>query len=131
MEKNISINTDSSKFYRQYLELLNPLIKLRGKELDVLAQLLFHNNKLKDIPEPHRWKIIFDYDTKVEIRTALELSDASMNNNLTSLRKKGIIKNNKVIKNLLIYPNKKSRIIFNFNIADESGSKKDISENSK
>tara|TARA_R110000868_G_scaffold11475_2_gene56161 strand:- start:2006 stop:2374 length:369 start_codon:yes stop_codon:yes gene_type:complete len=120
MEKNIPIKTSSVKFYRQYLELINPLIKLRGKELDVLAQLLLYNNDLKKIPEEHRWKIIFDYDTKTKIRTELGLSDASMNNNLSALRKKGLIKNNQVMKNFLVYPKDKVKITFNFMMADES-----------
>jgi hypothetical protein len=116
MEKSIPIKTSSRTFYRQYLELLNPLIRLRGKELDVLAALLKYNNKLKDIPEEHRWKIIFEYETKTEIRTELKLSEASMNNNLSALRKKNIIKNNRVVKNLLIYPGKECKISFKFSI---------------
>jgi len=119
MEKNIPISTTSELFYRQYLELINPLLKLRGKELDVLAQLLFNNNQLKEIPEEHRWKIIFDYDTKTKIRTALGLSDASMNNNLSALRKKGVIKNNEVVKNFLVYPDKSVKITFNFQINEQ------------
>ena len=119
MEKSIPIKTSSSMFYRQYLELLNPLIKLRGKELDVLAALLKYNNKLKDIPEEHRWKIIFEYDTKTDIRTELGLSEARMNNNLSALRKKSIIKSNRVIKSLLIYPEKECKISFKF-LVDES-----------
>jgi DNA-binding MarR family transcriptional regulator len=120
MEKNIPIKTTEAKFYRQYLELINPLLKLRGKELDVLAALLLYNNDLKNIPEEHRWKIIFDYDTKTKIRTELDLSDASMNNNLSALRKKGIIENNQVLKNFLVYPNGAVRITFNFNLKDGS-----------
>ena len=120
MEKNIPIKTTEDKFYRQYLELINPLLKLRGKELDVLAQLLLYNNSLKDIPEEHRWKIIFDYDTKTKIRTELDLSDASMNNNLSALRKKGIIENNKVLKNFLVYPNGAVKITFNFDLKNGS-----------
>lgn len=119
MEKKVPIKTDSKKFYRQYLELMNPFVKLRGKELDVLAQLLYYNNKLKSIDEKHRWVVIFDYDNKQAIREELGLSEASLNNNLSALRKKGMIKNNKVIKGLLIYPNKNSKLTFNF-IINES-----------
>lgn len=120
MEKSIPIKTTSKSFYRQYLELLNPLIKLRGKELDVLAALLKYNNKLKDIPAEHRWKIIFEYETKTEIRTELGLSEASMNNNLSALRKKSIIKNNKVVKSLLINPGKECKVSFKFSINEPS-----------
>jgi len=114
MEKNVTIPTDESKFYRQYLEILNPIINLRGKELDVLAELLFHNNRLKDIPEDLRWKLIFEADTKTSIRDKLNLSEASLNNNLTGLRKKRIIVERKVIKNFLVRLDENFSLKFNF-----------------
>ena len=116
MEKSIPIKTTSKTFYRQYLEILNPLIKLRKRELDVLASLLRYNNQLLKVPEEHRWKIIFEYDTKTEIRTDLNLSEAGMNNMLSALRKKKIIKNNRVAKWLLIYPGEECKISFKFSI---------------
>ena len=112
--------TTESKFFRQYLELLNPLLRLRGKELDVLAELLYHNHKLIDIPLEHRWKLIFDYDTKMEIRSKLQLSDASMNNNLSALRKKGVIENNKVNPNYVVLPENKFILGFKFNIEESA-----------
>jgi len=107
-----------SKFFRQYLELLNPIIQLRGKELDVLAELLYYNHTLKAIPEEHRWKLIFDYDTKLKIRNKLKLSEASMNNNLSALRKKNIIQENRIGKAYLIEPGKSFLLGFNF-VIDE------------
>jgi DNA-binding MarR family transcriptional regulator len=120
MEKNIPIATTENKFFRQYLELINPLLKLRGKELDVLAELMYYNYKFKDIPDEHRWKLIFDYDTKTKIRTKLDLSDASMNNNLSALRKKGIIKLNKVRDVFLVYPSSNFSLNFKFNVQADS-----------
>jgi DNA-binding MarR family transcriptional regulator len=116
MEKSIPISTDGRKFFRQYLELINPLIKLRGKELDVMSELLYYNDKFKDIPEEHRWKLIFDYDVKTEIREKLNLSDASLNNNLSALRKKGILVKNRILKSFLIYPDSTCKLSFIFTI---------------
>lgn len=116
MEKSIPISTDSRKFFRQYLELINPLVKLRGRELDVMSELLYYNDKFKDIPEEHRWKLIFDYDVKTEIKERLKLSDASLNNNLTILRKKKILVKNRVVKSFLIYPSDTCKLSFIFNI---------------
>jgi len=121
MEKKVTIATSENKFYRQYLEILNPIIKLRGKELDVLAELLYHNNRLKEIPYKHRWKLIFDYDTKSDIRTKLKLSEASLNNNLSALRKKRIIVENEVLKNFLVSPQESFSLKFNFKM-NNSGS---------
>lgn len=120
MEKNIPIVTTENKFFRQYLELLNPILKLRGKELDVLAELMYYNYKFKDIPEEHRWKLIFDYDTKTKIRTKLDLSDASMNNNLSALRKKKIIHANRVRSAFLVYPSAEFKLNFKFNVQEDS-----------
>ena len=121
MEKKVTIPTDESKFYRQYLEILNPIIKLRGKELDVLAELLFHNTRLKDIPNNLRWKLIFDQDNKTAIRQKLNLSEASLNNNLSALRKKGIIRKNRIPDSFLIHPSNYCKLTFSFNIAEENG----------
>jgi len=120
MEKNIPIATTENKFFRQYLELINPILRLRGKELDVLAELLYYNYKFKDIAKEHRWKLIFDYDTKTKIRTKLELSDASMNNNLSALRKKNVIEANKVKQAYLVYPDNKFSLKFQFNVKSDS-----------
>ena len=110
--------TTGPKFFRQYLELLNPIIHLRGKELDVLAELLYHNHSLKSIPEEHRWKLIFDYDTKLKIRNKLKLSEASMNNNLSGLRKKKIIQDNRIAKAYMVEPGKEFLLGFKF-VIDE------------
>jgi hypothetical protein len=118
MEKSISITTDKAKFFRQYLELVNPMIKLRGRELDVMAELLFHNNELKGIPHKQRWQLILNYESKTEIRSKLQMSDASLNNNLSALRKKGILSNDGVVKNFLVYPDENCKLSFNFNIKE-------------
>lgn len=94
--RTIPIPCDEVSFYRFYVELLNPIMNLRKKELDVLAQLLYYNNKYKDLEEKIRFKLVFDQDTKIEIQKALGISEASFNNNLTELRKKKIVKDNKI-----------------------------------
>jgi hypothetical protein len=126
MEKSISINTSKSKFFRQYLELINPMIKLRGRELDVMAELLYHNNQLKSIPHKQRWQLILNYETKTEIRSKLKLSDASLNNNLSALRKKGILSDSGIVKNFLIYPVDNCKLSFKFDIKDESNAEENI-----
>lgn len=118
MEKILQLNTTEKVFFRQYVEILNPLLKLRAKELDVLSELLYYNNKLKNIDEKNRWKLIFDYDTKKDIADTLKISVESLGNNLSYLRKKGIIIDNRVVSNLLVYPDKTSKLIFKFNISE-------------
>lgn len=116
MEKTIQVPTTERRFFRQYLELINPLFKLRGKELDVLAEFLYYNHQLKEVPEEHRWKVIFNYETKTKIREKLNLSVASMNNNISALRAKKIIRDNKIHKDFLVHPEGECDIIFRFKV---------------
>ena len=119
MEKILPLKTSEKVFFRQYVQILNPLIKLRDKELDVLAELLYHNNKLKSIDIKNRWKLILDYDNKKDIANDLDMSVASLGNNLSSLRKKGIIVNNKVVSNLLVHPGKEFKLTFKFSVSED------------
>lgn len=121
MEKIININTKDSKFYRQYLEvikMISPINQLTNREIDVLSELLKMNNKLKGISDKNKTKIIFDYDSKMEMMSNLkDMSYYSFNNALTKLRKLGIIdKDNNISKSAMIYPDKVEQITFKFKI---------------
>lgn len=97
--KELKLNTNSSRFFRQYLEVIkifSPYNKLRAKELDVLAEFMMYNNKHSSIEYEDRWKLIMHYGVKVEIRDRLGMSEASFNNILSDLRKKKILVNNKI-----------------------------------
>jgi len=90
----IPIQTTKKKYFRQCLEVLKilpPLNTLRPKELTVLAEFLYWNNEYKHIPKEDRWKIIFDYETKLKMKDNIGIDDFSFNNITTSLRKKGIL----------------------------------------
>jgi len=92
---NIPIKTTMLKYFRQSLEVLKilpPLNTLRARELDVLAGFLYFDYKYKDIEIGARSKILFDYDTKLQIRENIHIDEQSFNNCMTSLRKKGILK---------------------------------------
>lgn len=115
------INTTERKFFRQTLELLkhfNPFNKLRNKELDVLGELLYFNYKYSNIDKELRWKLIFDYDTKIKIRDYLQISEAEINVILSSLRKKGILLGRSIILNINITP-KDPTIEFIFKINND------------
>jgi len=121
MEKAVPIKTDSSKFFRQYLEIINPLINITGREADVLAEILhkyYSLSKEKSLSQEYIWTIIFSYDGKQQMREKLKLSDASFANNLTTLRQKGLIVDNKVVKNLLVSPEKIVTVKYQFYLTD-------------
>ncbi len=104
-KKVVFIKTDDSKFYLQYLRLIDPMLKLRESERKVVAELIKHyNNTPENLANEHRWLLVFDYDTKVKISDAVGIGPASIHNILSQLRRKGIIKNNTLVDKVLIKP---------------------------
>ena len=105
MEKTIVMPaTDAKKFYRQYIELLQPMLKLRKREADVFAELLYHNYLRRDITKKEdRFRLVFDISTRNQIGESLgkrdnegnliePLSNAVIQQALGGLRKKNCIK---------------------------------------
>ena len=111
----VRIPCDEDSFYRYFVELLNPIVKLRKRELDVWAQLLYYNNEYKGLGEEIRFKMVFDYETKSKIAKDLNISMDVLNNNLSELRKKGIVVDNKIPKGYQVYlENNEYNLTFNF-----------------
>jgi hypothetical protein len=88
--KRIPIKTTNEKFFRQFLEILRsvpPISKLRPKELDVFAELLYQFKKYKDYPESHQIDVIFGQSTRKEMREKIGIGVDSFNNNVSILRR--------------------------------------------
>ena len=87
----IPISTTRIHFYKIALRILNPVLKLSNMEIDVLSSimLIHYANRNKD---PKRVeKNLLSYKSRVAIRSRLDISEASLNNNISYLRKKGIL----------------------------------------
>ena len=105
---------------RWYLKFTQPVNKLKDREIDVLTLIIYfyHISNQKD--EHDKWAEVFNYDSKIKIRELLKLKNEYVfNNYLTALRKKGAIKNNRVVP--AFNPNlekdtEKFRIVINFDI---------------
>jgi hypothetical protein len=121
MTKIINIPTNKEKFFLQYLTLLTPIHKLRHKEIEVLAQLMFYNDLYKHLEEEVRNKMVYDTDTKMRIRQKLKMTDSSFNNNLAELRKKKILVDNILSKGYQIFTNGGSEeLTFKFTIQEDT-----------
>jgi hypothetical protein len=85
----IPITTDLKGFIKGYLTVLNPVLKLKDKELEVLAAFLmvWYPNRDKEGID----KILFSTKVRKMIRKSVDMSEASFNNHITSLRKKKIM----------------------------------------
>ena len=104
------------KFYRQFIELLQPILGLRKREADVFAELLYHNYLRRNIEnEDDRFKLVFDISTREKIGRTLgkrnekgeliqPLSNAVIQQALGGLRKKNLISGIKIRKAYTIEP---------------------------
>ena len=116
----VPVPTTKRLYFRQALELLKPippLNTLTNRELDVLAEFLYYNDKYKDIETSLRAKIIFDYETKLAMREYLDIGEAPFNNILTSARKKNILTKRGIVNDYGLNPDKPD-ITFKFTIAE-------------
>ena len=119
----INVETTKKKYFRQVLELLKPVPPfniLRAQQLDILAQFLYYNHKYRHIEKVIRFKILFDYETKVKIREEVGISESVFNNILTSLRKANVLTSRGLVTDFGINPDKEENgIHFKFIIKDE------------
>jgi hypothetical protein len=118
----MTIKTDEERFFGLYLKLISPILHLKNREREVLTELIKRNYRLKDTPSKDRWRSIFSYESRVDIGTTIGMSPASLGNNLTSLRRKNIIVDNKVIPRFLVHP-KKGEFSLNFKFKLDGNSK--------
>lgn len=124
--KQANINVSLKQLFFRWLDVTKSFHNLANQQQQVLALLLYHHYKLsKQITnEKILWKAVFDYDTKQLIEDELGISNQGLQNNLTKLRKKNIIKDNKILSRYvpkLEKDSKNFKVIFNFNIVDEEG----------
>lgn len=120
----INIPTDKSKIFKQYLNIVNPILgkkKLTSTEIEVFSKLLLIKYLYSNLDEETIQTICFHSDTKKKIRESIKeesnivLSEASFNNVILSLRKKEFIIN-KLIKDIPSYTDKGISITFNLNL---------------
>jgi hypothetical protein len=116
MEKEIKVDTNKKKFFRQFVEILQPINRVRAREAEVLAELLYQSYLRRDIGDlKDRFKLVFDYDTKIKIQEELKMTTAVFRNCCTQLRKKGIIgKDNVIQQGYLINPPDKDYVTIKF-----------------
>jgi hypothetical protein len=92
------IPADLKATLKWYFKLTQPLHGIKNQGIEVLTALLYAyhntNNKLDEID---RWAEVFNYDTKIKIKDSLKnMNDATFNNHLSILRRKGAIINNRI-----------------------------------
>lgn len=117
MEREIPVTTNEVRFFREFVELLQPFNGLRKRDADVFGEILYQAHLIKDVEEKHKFKLLFDYETRVEMENNLEISSANLRNSISNLRKKNLIlEGNRIPKYYLIDPGKEFSVKFTFKI---------------
>lgn len=121
MNKIINLNISPKNLFNKWLEITHNYHKLTNQQQDILALFLYHHFKLKQEITNTKilWKVVFDYDTKREIKEELGITDQVLQNTLTQFRKKNIVVKNTITPAFIPELKKEDnnfKIIFNFNI---------------
>ena len=94
----IGISTNLERFFRYWVEFLEPLHHLTEREIDVITCFLKKRYELsKDILDPVKLdKYLMNEETKAEIRDECGVSPAHFQVIMGKLRKRGIIKDGNI-----------------------------------
>jgi len=95
----IPIKSDLTQSLKAYLQILNPVLKLKDKEIEVLSNFLsiwYKNKNNKNLD-----KLLFSTPVRKMVRKAIGMSEASFNNHITMLRKKKMIIDKKLNPSIL------------------------------
>lgn len=95
----IPVNPIRNDIYKAYIMCLNPLLKLKPREievLDILSKTYFHLNeasKKGQVPQNEIYTRIHGGAGRKVMRDAVKMSEASFNNHISQLKKKKVIDN--------------------------------------
>tara|TARA_R110000824_G_scaffold361127_2_gene548889 strand:- start:1976 stop:2323 length:348 start_codon:yes stop_codon:yes gene_type:complete len=95
----IPLKANIAQSFKAYLQILNPILKLKDKEIEVLSSFLsiwYKNKNNKNID-----KLLFSTPVRKMVRKSIDMSEASFNNHITMLRKKKMIVNKRLNPNIL------------------------------
>jgi len=95
----IPLKASIAQSFKAYLHILNPVLKLKDKEIEVLSSFLsiWYINRDRENLD----KLLFSTPVRKMIRKSINMSEASFNNHITMLRKKKMILSKKLNPNLL------------------------------
>lgn len=128
MAENLNVQSfkvTKESFFKMWLMILQPFLKLRNKELDVVAKLLYHRYlislevKNKEMLDD----LLFSTKMKKQIILELGIPEYAYNNLLTPLRKKKIIIDNSINKQIIPVikePFDNFKLIYNFDIVEDA-----------
>jgi hypothetical protein len=128
MQSNINVQSfnkiSREKFFQLWLMILQPFLKLRNKELELLAKILYHRYlislevKNKEMLDD----LLFSTKMKKQIILELDIPEHAYNNLLSCLRKKKLIIDksiNKQIIPVIREPFDNFKLVYDINIVED------------
>lgn len=89
-----NIDTNPEKYFHQLIEILrvfSPFNKLRKRQREVFAEILYYNHKFSGKEEEVTNRLVFDFRTREEIAKKLKISKANLYNIYKELRQVGLL----------------------------------------
>lgn len=119
----VPVKTTLRKFFRQYIELLKtipPLDSLRNRELDVLGEIMYQDYKYRSVEDDEARKaLVFSKAIRKEMRENIGMSEDTYNNNISIIRKNGVLSSNNNLPDFLrIDPKEDAIINFRFYVEE-------------
>lgn len=126
MNQNINVQkfkANKEQFFKIWLVILQPFLKIRNKELELLAKLLYHRYLISQEVKNKEMldELLFSSKTRKHIMKELDIKEYSYNNLLSSLRKKNIVTDNSINKKLIPVikePFDNFKLVYNIDIED-------------
>ena len=114
--KKLKITTTERDFYLKYLLMMDSVFNIRPSARLVFAEIMFFYNLYSDLPEEERASLTFNKKVKAEIQKRTGLSQPSIDNQLTYLRKKSLVKGLTVNKKYWFSYDTHKETLFSFKI---------------
>ena len=103
---NIPVKTTVKKFFKIYVECLNPVLDLKIREKEVLSTILAAHYPLRNHPDDFTYEKLFSSRARKMMREYISMSEASFNNHISQLKKKKVLSDTNRISKFIIsnYP---------------------------
>lgn len=109
--KKIPIKTTSEKLYYDYLTIMQPLLEITTKELNILAEFCIVQAGIAD---KKYFPLVLSTETRRSIREKLGMSEAAFNNNISKLKKKDYISDVMGVASFIMFANSDYKLTFDF-----------------
>jgi DNA-binding MarR family transcriptional regulator len=119
----IPLKVSKKDYFRMVLTLLNPILKLTDREIQLVAILVALQYNNRNLDEEVLSTMMFSTKVRKLICERLGMTDANLSTHMNSLRKKGVIlKENKLSPALRkAFPEKKDGIVINYTVTVNDG----------